>query len=51
MRLGRRCPKEVKAMLLFTSGVLVAGPFFNLILGTKLAPQEKQDRDAFMRAL
>jgi cytochrome c peroxidase len=25
--------------------------FFNLILGTKLAPQEKQDLVAFMRAL
>jgi cytochrome c peroxidase len=25
--------------------------FFNLILGTKLAPQEKQDLVAFLRAL
>jgi hypothetical protein len=25
--------------------------FFNLVLGTKLSPQEKQDLVAFMRAL
>jgi hypothetical protein len=33
------------------AGLLRPVEFFNLILGTKLAPQEKQDLVAFLRAL
>jgi hypothetical protein len=61
-----RCSNSVKSSIVFRAGTKDNPPylhderlltledtveFFNLILGTKLEPQEKQDLVAFLRAL